>query len=375
MISSRFVPVYLVCSILILSLAGAGTAVAAGSPATAVPSPAPASAAAAEGLTVMTINLEHHDKPEEMKAMAENLKTLKRLPDFILCQEVYFERHGSKDHPQDNTAAVFADYLGYYCKGTKRTSDREGIAIISKYPFDYYDSINLKSQTLRILLGFRRVSVMAEFTVPGVGKVRVTDTHLTNWPFETHVRNKQIAETLQWIADREKAAPAALNFFGGDFNAKIDWSEMDQVKLSAAHGSVPYHNFNGSEYTQGSHGSPDKRIDFIFVAASGPLDNVLRFTGEQLLWKEGLHFADGGHFYPSDHLGVIHTYAFGRQAPITPQPQLVQQQPPVVVQQQPVPQQQPPQRQIQSPAPASPSPAAPLPTLKPGRLRSASASD
>jgi endonuclease/exonuclease/phosphatase family metal-dependent hydrolase len=375
MISNRFVAVLFAFTLIIFSLAAAGAVGAAGSPATP-PAPPAAAAVSPDALTVMTINLEHHDKPEEMKAMADNLKTLKRLPDFILCQEVYFERHGSKDHPQDNTAAVFADYLGYYCKGTKRTSDREGIAIISKYPFDYYDSINLKSQTLRILLGFRRVSVMAEFTVPGVGKVRVTDTHLTNWPFETHVRNKQIAETLQWIADREKTAPAALNFFGGDFNAKIDWSEMDQVKLSAAHGSLPYHNFNGTDYTQGFHGSPSQRIDFIFVSAAGPLDTVLHFTGEQLLWKEGLRFADGGHFYPSDHLGVIHSYAFGPQAPSPqPQPQLVQQPPPAVVQPQPLPQQQPGQHQLQPSTPSAPSPAAPLPVLRPGHLRSASAGD
>src|SRR5215470_6511740 len=100
MISTRPVAVLFAFTLITFSLAPAGVAAAAVSPDT---------------LTVMTINLEHHDKPEEMKAMADNLKTLKRLPDFILCQEVYFERHGSKDHPQDNTAAVFADYLGYSC--------------------------------------------------------------------------------------------------------------------------------------------------------------------------------------------------------------------------------------------------------------------
>ena len=271
----------------------------------------------ADNLTVMSINLEHHDKPEEMKAMAANLKTLKRMPDFILCQEVYFERHRTAEHPEDNTAAVFANYLGYYCKGTKRTSDREGIAIISKYPFDHYESINLKSQTLRILLGFRRVSVMGEFTVPGVGKVRVTDTHLTNWEWEGHVRNKQIGETLRWINERDQVAPVAVNFFGGDFNAKTQWSEMRQIKTAPlGTGGCCFKDYNGAEYTQGSHGSPSKRIDFIFVACCKSMDKGLRFGGEQLLWKSGLSLADGGHFYPSDHLGVLHSYAL----PTTPAP-------------------------------------------------------
>src|SRR5206468_1211686 len=191
---------------------------------------------------------------------------------------------------------VFANYLGYYCKGTKRTSDREGIAIISKYPFDHYESINLKSQTLRILLGFRRISVMGEFTVPGVGKVRVADTHLTNWEWEGHVRNKQIAETLQWVNDRDRSSPAAVTFFGGDFNAKTQWSEMRQIKTAAtavaAAGGLCFHDYNGTDFTQGSHGSPNKRIDFIFVACCKSMDAGLHFSGEELLWKAGLKLAD-----------------------------------------------------------------------------------
>src|SRR6266567_3249515 len=116
-----------------------------------------AEGASYRAISARTLNMEHHDSPAELRAMAEHLKTdLAKVPDFILCQEVLFERHGSKQDPEDSTAAVFAKYLGYYCKGTKRTSDSEGIAILSRYPFAHYDSINLKSQTLRILLGFRR---------------------------------------------------------------------------------------------------------------------------------------------------------------------------------------------------------------------------
>jgi endonuclease/exonuclease/phosphatase family metal-dependent hydrolase len=259
-------------------------------------------------LEVMTLNMEHHNDPTELRAMAADLKTMAKMPEFILCQEVRFERHGDATDPEDNTAAVFAKYLGYYCKGTKRTSDSEGIAILSRYPFAHYDSINLKSQTLRILLGFRRVSVMGEFDVPNVGLVRVADTHLTNWEFEGHVRRGQISETMEWVKAREKSVPAAINLFGGDFNAKNNWSEMDQIHNSAQAGGLKYEDHNGTGFTQGfPHGSPSKRIDFIFVAASPA--RTLQFVGEQLMWKSGLFKADGAHFYPSDHLGVIHTYA------------------------------------------------------------------
>jgi len=307
MMYSRSLSVFFALS-MVSSIFVAGRAGAVEAAAKAGPSASKSAAVIADSLSVMSMNLEHRDKPEEMRAMAENLKTLKRLPDFILCQEVYFERHGSAEHPQDNTAAVLGDYLGYYCKGTKRTSDREGIAILSKYPFDHYESINLKSQTMRLLLGFRRVSIMGEFTVPGVGKVRVTDTHLTNWEFESRVRNRQISQTLGWIAEREKVAPAVLNFFGGDFNAKYNWDEMDPIKFSGIRGGLTYHDYNGSDNTQGSYGSPNKRIDYIFVAMSGAMEKALRFSGEELLWKDGLKTRAGDHFYPSDHLGVVHSY-------------------------------------------------------------------
>lgn len=257
---------------------------------------------------VMTFNMEHHDKPEELRVIAQHLKSdLKRVPDFILCQEVVFNRHGSKADPEDNTAAVLARHLGYYCRGTKRTSDHEGIAIISKYPFDHYEAINLKNQTLRILLGFRRVSVMGEFTVPGLGKVRVADTHLTNWGFEGHVRRGQIAETLNWVADRQIASPAAFTFFGGDFNAHMNWGEMAQVLEPMAAGTSTYENNNGTAYSQGSHGHASQRIDFIFLAAAQDMAKALQFAGEQLLWPHGLVEGDW-HFYPSDHLAVVHTY-------------------------------------------------------------------
>src|SRR5262245_7629518 len=65
-----------------------------------------------ESLSLMTINLWHKDRPEELKVMAQNLRTsLPKVPDFILCQEVVFDRAGS----ESNTAAVLARDLGYYC--------------------------------------------------------------------------------------------------------------------------------------------------------------------------------------------------------------------------------------------------------------------
>ena len=255
--------------------------------------------AAEPSLNVMTINLEHKDRPRELRVTADYLREqLEKVPDFILCQEVKFERD---DALAPNTAAVLARELGYDCKGTKRKSDNEGVAIISRYPFLYYDELHLKAQTSALLLGFNRVSVMGEFFVPKIGRVRVVNVHFTNWAFEHHIRDKQLAETLQWIDRRQARAHAAITFFGGDFNAKHNWNEMKQLSDGAF--TMAFEDYNGVDPTHGSPGSPRKRIDFIFVSAA----NRLLFGGEQILFKDALKDGDSS-FHLSDHCAVLHRY-------------------------------------------------------------------
>lgn len=255
-------------------------------------------------LSVMSFNMWHKDRPRQLEVMARQLRAdLARLPDFILCQEVVFGRGGE----QDNTAKVLADSLGgYHARGTKRRGDGEGIAIVSKYPFEYYGERHLKAQTSKLLLGFNRVSVMGEFMVSGIGRVRVVDVHLTNWGFEGHVRRKQIAETLAWVGERQKQSPAAVTILGGDFNAKIEWGEMKQVTERGGAESVAFRNFNSREPSMGLPSTPNKRIDYVFVAATGLEPALAR---EKLFWRDGL--SDGSsRFYLSDHMLLLHDYSF-----------------------------------------------------------------
>ena len=266
----------------------------------------PAFAATEPSLNVMTINLEHRDRPHELRVAADYMRShLQQLPDFVLCQEVKFERD---DELAPNTAAVLGRELGYDCKGTKRKSDNEGVAIISRFPFLFYDDLHLHAQTSPLLLGFNRVSVMGEFFVPRIGRVRVVNVHFTNWGFEHRIRDKQLAETLHWVDQRQQKVPAAITFFGGDFNAKRDWHEMKQVggELTA----LNFEDFNGSDPTQGWPGNPHKRIDFIFVSAA----NRLNFGGEQILFKEKLTDGDSS-FHLSDHCAVLHHYSLKNAGP------------------------------------------------------------
>src|SRR3954462_813583 len=279
--------------------------------------PAFAGAPAAPSLNVMTINMWHKDRPHELRVMADYMRgNLEKLPDFVLCQEVKFERD---DVLAPNTAAVLAREMGYESKGTKRKSDNEGVAIISRYPFLYYDDLHLRAQTSALLLGFNRVSVMGEFFVPKVGRVRVVNVHFTNWAFEHHIRDKQLSETLEWIDRRQAKAQAAITFFGGDFNARHNWNEMKQIGEAAATTRMNFDDYNGEDPTQGSPGSPKKRIDYIFVSSL----NRLLFGGEQILFKDRLTDGDES-FHLSDHCAVLHRYTLkipGAPAAVSQGPQ------------------------------------------------------
>jgi endonuclease/exonuclease/phosphatase family metal-dependent hydrolase len=266
-------------------------------------------------LGVMTVNLWHKDRPGELKAVAEQLRADPRIaPDFIVCQEVVFGRSGT----EKSTADVLAKELGYHARGTKRTSDREGIAIVSRYPFAWYDERHLEAQTSRLLLGFNRVSVMGEFFVPGAGRVRVVNVHFTNWGFEKRIRVKQLEETLAWVAQREATVPAAITFLGGDFNAEPDSDEIQMVMNFKGPRGMRWRSFNDPQVpSKGSPGRPDKRIDYIFVADAAPAP-TLAFAGERLLWKDGVPRSLNGNskFYLSDHVPVLHRYAVDRASTV-----------------------------------------------------------
>lgn len=260
-------------------------------------------------LSVLSFNMHHRDRPDELAVMADCLRSdVAETPDFILLQEVVFER--SKRAGEENTAAVLANELEYYSRGTKRSSDHEGLAIISRYPFLYYAERHLQHQTSRLLLGFNRVSVMGEFNVPDLGRVRVVNVHFTNWGFEERVRRGQLTETLQWVAERQKQEPADLIIFGGDFNIEADWDELNLMHDVAATGGIKYMSYNDpTTETFGSVGSASKRVDYIFIAQ--PMRDLgVAYVDETALWANGIAMA-GTHkrLQLSDHLPVLQEFA------------------------------------------------------------------
>lgn len=267
-------------------------------------------AASSRTLTVLTYNMHRSRDRSELQIVADHLAAdLPRLPDFILCQEVMFSRSRSAEFA--SSAEILAARLGYYTRGCGRRTQTEGLAIVSRYPFDFFEAKQLEHRSLP-LLGWPRVSLMGEFLVPGAGRVRVVDVHFTHSTGEHTLREQQLRETLEWIAERQQRVPADVTLIGGDFNARPNWSEMNLVFNAPPDLDLSFENFNSSAPTKRAFGEWRHRIDYIFAAS--PL-RQLTFLGEKLLWPEGLPDADGhGTFMPSDHLLVLHEYRVGHPA-------------------------------------------------------------
>ncbi len=186
----------------------------------------------------------------------------------------------------------------------------EGVAILSRYPFDYYEARHLEARAGFYELGFPRVSVMGEFQVPGIGRVRVVTLHLAWSRTKDEVRKAQLQETLTWIAKRDHVVPADVIILGGDFNANPGWPELAVLRDPLPWSGLVFENHNSRVPTQGKNGTMTRRLDYIFVAAR---DRDIEFLGEALLWTDGIEGPNGASRYrPSDHLPLLHVYVIGQ---------------------------------------------------------------
>lgn len=260
----------------------------------------------------MTANLHRNTRPGDMRLFADNIRAdLGDKPDFLLCQEVMFSTLG----PGRSAAGVLAKGLGYDWRGNPRGAGSiEGSAILSRHPFLYYDALTLKSSPSRWKLGFRRMSVMGEFAVPGVGRVRVVNVHFQDGPAKSANRRAQLAETLQWTAERESVAPATITFLGGDFNAAPDAAEFSA--LNGSDSKITFQNFNTlrlSKFDKEMR-SCILRLDNIYVACTK--GDLVQLESEEILWPEGLSDQNGSRRFVSDHLPMMHTYSLQSSYPL-----------------------------------------------------------
>lgn len=257
-------------------------------------------------VSVLTYNLKHRDVPLQLEAVAQSLKTTcPRLPDFILLQEVMFNRPTRKG--LNSTAEELASRIGYQSRGEARDGGDEGIAILSRIPFEHYDHVHLQARDALLSGGFPRVSVMGEFRVPGAGLVRIVNVHLTQRVSQVDIRTAQLRETLEWMAARQREVAADVVVLGGDFNFEPGAPEHELLRDSAANFGIDFADHNSTTATSGKIGDPYSRVDYIFIASP---TKAVSSVGEGVLWRDGIPTIDGStSFWPSDHLPLLHVFA------------------------------------------------------------------
>lgn len=259
-------------------------------------------------LSVLSYNLKHRDVPLQLAAVSNAFKaTFNQKPDFVLLQEVVFDRPERRG--KDNTAAELAEQIGYECRGEARDGGVEGVAILSRHPFEYFDHLHLKARDALLSGGFPRVSVMGEFVLPGMGRVRVVNVHLTQRPSVHDIRREQLQETLHWMATRQTVMPADVIILGGDFNIEPGWDELALIADTSATSGLQFLDYNTKQASSGDIGNPYQRVDYLFIASpTKSVDDV----GEAILWSDGVPTIDGsGTVHPSDHLPLLHVFNIG----------------------------------------------------------------
>jgi endonuclease/exonuclease/phosphatase family metal-dependent hydrolase len=178
---------------------------------------------------VVTLNLlnDRTRWPERRSILAAQMAELQ--PDLIALQE-------ATPRP-DNNAHWLADQLGgyqvVYCPKTGRKRDREGIAILSRWPIERESKLEFGTQ--------ERVAQSIQVQLHARSLI-LANTHLYWWPGESTERNDQVGRLLDWLS--QHPAEAAL-VVCGDFNGTPDSTAIKlmrgrfQSAYAARHGHEP----------------------------------------------------------------------------------------------------------------------------------------
>lgn len=224
-------------------------------------------------------------------------------PDLIAIQEVRL--------PQ-NPARWLAEELGfkhlYLTPKAGIESSREAIAIVSRYPFERQESLDLGGQ-----------GRVAQYVLVKVDErhVLLVNGHFYWQPGESRARLKQIENLLKWLEDIPGDPPSVVC---GDFNSTPETASIQRMRQHFASAYASVHG-NEPEYTcptplprarrsqlrtllgfflliRPKHLNPTWRgtLDYIFV------DPRLKVQDCQIVLDQPA--PDNPKIYPSDHFGL-----------------------------------------------------------------------
>lgn len=230
-------------------------------------------------------------------------------PELIALQEVSLP---------ENNAAWLANQLGfphvYLSPQTGKMKQEEGIAIISRLPFEYQATLDLKTQY--------RVAQCVQVRV-GSRPLIFANGHFFWQPGEAPERQRQVELFLVWLDSLRGEAPLVVC---GDFNATPESASIERMRQQLVSAYAAIHN-REPEFTSPTP-LPHSKLEL--------LRTILRYAGYIKIrelrrgWQGTLDYIfvdpsikvldcqvvlnqpapDNSQIYPSDHFGLAATLEY-----------------------------------------------------------------
>ncbi len=262
-----------------------------------------------EPLKIMILNLHCYQEDEQDYKFSQIAKAINELDADVVClQEVAELWNDGAGDWESNSAKIINDrltrpyhihtdwaHLGF-------DKYREGVAILSKYPFVKQDGRYVSDSHDAFSINSRKV-VMAQIKVPGMGLVNVFSAHLSWWEDGFA---EQFTRLCEW-AKTEQSAQVNATLLCGDFNIAagsigyhlvVDALQYDDQYLAANSQGVFDKIFRVNDAHWKDYLSDDYRIDYVFLNKT----SQLQVSSAKVIFTE----QDYGRV--SDHCGYFMTF-------------------------------------------------------------------
>lgn len=258
---------------------------------------------------VMILNLHCYQEENQDVKLWTIVRAIQDLNVDLVCfQEAADPWNEGRGEWSANTARLIQERLG---QGYQLFFDwshlgfdryREGVAILSRYPFQRQESRYLSPSQDRFDIHARR-AVMVQVPVPYIGPVNVFSVHLSWW---SDGFREQFDALRAW-AQAEARPDVVATLAGGDYNAKaggegyahiVQTSDFEDQYLKVTNSKVFQRVFRRREHDWQRHLAQDGRIDFVLVTRQ----SKLRATQAEVV------FTDARYGRVSDHEGYLITF-------------------------------------------------------------------
>ncbi len=261
-------------------------------------------------LKVLTLNLHCYQEEHQNAKFSQIARAINDLDIDIVClQEVAEHWNNGQGDWNSNAAKVIRDRLKTYYHLHTNWSHlgfdkyREGVAILSKYPFTMTDSGYVSDSQDPFNIHARRV-VLGQVNVPFIGLINVFSCHLSWW----HDGFAHQFDKLRDWANKNHGHDIAATFLCGDFNIKagaqgyqkvVTSSDFEDQYLKANERDRFNKVFRHRGHNWQQELDHDGRIDYLFLKKNSRLQAL---AGQEL-------FTDQKYGRVSDHLGYYVEFA------------------------------------------------------------------